>query len=74
MNSRQKILNSIIETRTAAWQQSVFAKSVFRVASKLSKYFGVLQLITFCDALSILYVAFISKFTKYFDLNEQFDR
>lgn len=74
MNSRQKILNNIVEKQTPAWQQSVFAKLLFRVASKIAKYFGVLQLITYCDAMSILFVAYVKKFTEYFDLNEHFDR
>ena len=74
MDTRQKILKQIVEAPTPAWQHSVYAKSLFRVASKVAKYFGVLQLITFCDALSILFVSYVKKFTSYFDLNESFDR
>lgn len=73
MTPRDKIVQTVISNRQPAWHKSVFAKIVFRISTRVTAYLGVTELIAFCDAMSILFVSYIDKFTHYFDLNRRFD-
>ena len=73
MNPRKRIINTIIDEKEPSWKSSVFAKIVFKTSTRGTAYFGITELIAFCDAFSILFVSYLDKWTHYFDLNRKFD-
>lgn len=73
MNPRNKIIRTIVQEKEPSWKSGVFVKIVFKMTTRVTAYLGVTELIAFCDAMSILFVGFIDKWTHYFDLNRKFD-
>ena len=69
--SRDKIKNVMLVSNTPSWQQGVFSRLVFSISTRAAAYFGVTALIGMCDALSILYVEFITRFTNYFNIDKK---
>lgn len=69
--TRDKIKQSMLVTAKPSWQSGVYSRVVFNKSTRVAAYFGVSTLIGMCDALSILFVEFVNRFTSYFDIDKK---